>query len=387
MESASRQSKKIPEQSPTREFFREQVAMRLPWIKWSVVERALKKRDVEMAHLRPTLDEFVGQQVYIFNPIAERKLAPGHIMRNGSQFKNFSSGVISADKTLLENIWQKIGEKQKEKPSRAQEREQKMKMVSETMEAVLYKAARQIFGKGAEAIIPTEFGDVVEGTDLIVIFRNEQGEVDDMIAIDLTYAGGHQKNDNEENVHVKKNARGMQGVVRGSLHTVSHVRIPVRDERGRIKKDTQGNPMFMHCVAQGIPRVVLSMNQLSVLVLAEKWINGEYLALEHHPKRKGILNSILKQLEAQRKMAPKAARLLAQEGKKSTAVERLNPTIDRIKNLIDRLPNQREKRDWPIRAANRQTTWFGRRRSFAHAQQEVARKKQEQKERRKKSKA
>lgn len=314
---------------------------------FSILHRATEKKSRELARMRPELSEFVGRDVIEFDPTKpqEKRMLPGivvhHDAKNKAHFhKKYDPELIAFHEAQVRAAEEGIARDSAEKPKRVQKSEQRNKEISEAMEAMMVDVAPMIFGSGAEVVMQPTYGDIKQYTDLVVVFRDEERNVEDMLALDITFSW-------KDAVHVKKAVRGVSGALQGEMQRLNYVRIPTKDF------DPE-KPTYEYVRTRNVPHVVLPLGLLATLTLLDKWSRNERIAMEYHPKRRALLENLFRQLET-RSYASQWKNI--QEEKEVTEGQKQREVIHRImRRMAHELQKMGEGRrhiDFAIASANK----------------------------------
>lgn len=364
--------KKVGERKPRkREFTFAERMLAIPR-RQGIVKKAIEKRKRLLPELRPKISEFEGKPVMEFDPTRtpDKRIRKGTITsyENNVPIRHdtYEKTALLKDLKGLQGAKRGIRKSEKEKTTIDAWWSKLNKDTSEGMEMMLLEAGPSIFGKGSEVVMATEHGDIKEATDLIVIYRNAAGEVEDMLALDVTFAASDAS-------HKKKSARTMSGVDTRHLQGVKYVRVPRRNAAG-VHEEVNGELQYDYLRAGNTPRAVLPLGILSTLVLLDRWGNDEEASMAYTAKRGGVLDSIKRQLKAQGDMLEETR--ADSPGKNTNGLQQVLDRMSlRISEAILETPNLGNKGDRAIYAANRQLSKSALREAIQAARTDAARRK------------
>lgn len=327
----------------------------------ALVQRALDKGKLLEVEKRPLLPEFIDKPVIVFDPEideASARIAPGTISRSvdgkTTSFDTYDmDAVVLPDISSTNSFVHMFRDRDAEGGESKQSFLEKQKKLSEAMEMMLFDLAQEIFGPDAEILMPALHGDIKEGTDLMVLYRDAEGNVADMMAVDITFAGSWE-------VHEKKASRSLRGIVRGRKgHVVSYVRIPAK------KHDATDG--YLYTTARNIPRIVLPMGRMTVYAMLHRWVNGEDFNFKGDSLRKGLLEAIQKQLEAHIDAYKQV------KGEEVAVPRGLERCLERINTLRQSLSDTATRQDLPMRRTQAFSVGNTRVRTLKAAQEQTQR--------------
>ncbi len=152
------------------------------------------------------------------------------------------------------------------------------KKMSEIMEAMLIDKGEGIF-HGARIYPVSEYTDLCQGIDAMLVVEKEDGSIAQMIGLDFTYA-------EEEREWDKKIAKSVKGVMKGTLANPQYLQI------GDRKVD-----------ASAVPKVTIPLAGETVRDWAKLWAQKMPFAIANAPQRKDMLLLVQSQLALQSAVA------------------------------------------------------------------------------------
>lgn len=179
-----------------------------------------------------------------------------------------------------------------------QQKSRRDKAISEIFEAMLFTGARQMWG-GEAALLPSEFDDRKNATDLVVRFKD--GDTTVALALDAA---------NEQDVagYSQPDGTVQKGVEHKMMRSYRQVASDFRNlTRVQYASDGKETVSLEH-----MPRVVVGASQEAIMAAAGAWAKGGEGAFEHAPLFQEIRRSVEQQLISQLVMA-------REEGKRKTA--------------------------------------------------------------------
>ena len=238
---------------------------------WPLMRQAFYKRKNEVEPLRKSMADFRGKKGYF--------LSGGKIIR---QF-NFTDKSISDDTQDIAEREIDDDVRESKEPIKVQYRRERQKLQADVIEAVMFDMAKHIFGPDAEIVIPNIFDDRQNSLDLLVLFRDTQGTVEQVLGLDFTSAS--------EQIYVdKKVIQALRSVIRGKLSTAKYI----------AAKNPQGGAEYFS--ANGIARAIIGISAASALLMAKGWLSagkGNVPDLLGPERRKAMLYAVLEQYRAQ----------------------------------------------------------------------------------------
>lgn len=285
--------------------------------RWRLIKRALRQREKRIEPRRIDPWKFEGRIRNPDHPEAKRVFEKSDIKNDMKALAERRARFAAEDATL---------------PKQERKGVEQAKQLADILEAVLSDRALEIFGpsdvrpelknKRLEVIVPSEYDDIMRGTDLMLVFRESplrgdmsKGAVRARIALDITYATGETVDN--------KMIRNLQGIASENERLSS------------LKYFTDGNE---HRTLNGIPRVLVGVDRSHVLELGQLWVNQEKLALANHPVARSVIMQIHEQLRAQHMVA-------VAHGKQKAAAE-----IERTLQVFEQL--RREASNLSLSSAN-----------------------------------
>lgn len=155
---------------------------------------------------------------------------------------------------------------------------EKGKRFSEFMEAVWVKKGGFMF-PNAEILPVSDFTDVRQGIDAVLVIRNDDRSIRQLIGFDLTYA------DDEQELKVKL-AKHMAEVSQGTLGNVRYLKIDGKNYEAGL-----------------IPKVVVPFSDKSVRQVAAAWARNDNLEFSDSARSREVIRLIDAQLAMQRDVA------------------------------------------------------------------------------------
>lgn len=283
----------------------ERAHLRDPGIKWPLLRQAYLKRKNVVEPKRVKIENFRRQK--------------GFFLKGNQRVREFRFDDKGISRDMLDLAAQEIDDDEREskEPLKVQYRRERQKTIADVTEALFVDMAQCVFGDDVQVVMPTEYDDRRNSLDLLLVFRDAKGDIDQILGLDFTSAY-------EQEFVDKKIIQAIRSIIRGKLSTALYV--SAESKKGQTEYFT----------AQGIPRAIIGMSPTSVLLMAKGWLaseKGNTPDLLGSERRKTMLYAVLEQFRAQLILSKEKDKI---EGltTPSFATGELQRAYDRINGII-----------------------------------------------------
>ena len=243
--------------------------------------------------------------------------------------KPFTSGILDKDGNTLDKEYYSYEQMSDNDLAVLENRKksfrhiESMKSASNAMEMIFTDYAHAIFGENVEVVVPSEFDDVHNGADLIVIKKDIHGNVLGIFCIDF-FVGINPKTN--EKFLKRKLFRQMNQIRNGYLSRINYIQ-------------TQSGEQLS---SENLTRFILPISVENLEILAERYYKGDLEGDEFSEILRNLaLENINLQIEMQEKIAQTVKKKVFFKRGKRINLNSKSMIETALKNVRSLLPNKK----------------------------------------------